>query len=528
MSTNLTAKTLSRAIDHLCRFGDTDVFPHLIELAFISECKNQVIDELTALDLEIYSPLQALETIAPKSRYGFRIVHQSHILETILITAAVIEIAEDLEQIKIPVSKAGPFAYRFSNADDPSVFLPNHTFHSWLRWQSAKIQNDEYSHVICTDIADFYQRIYLHRIESCLETATSNKGIKRFIEKYIKSIRSRQSYGIPVGGTASRLIAEAVLADSDSALVDEGYEFTRFVDDYRIFVKHEQSVYSILAFLADQLATNEGLSLNAQKTKVHIAQEFRGYLEKELVDVFDDAGKKAMESMLHAIYFEEGVSEGDVESLRSLNLLELLREEVSKEPWDSAKIRAIFRALRLVPDQKSLPFIIENFHSLLPFVKELVLYLDELHKKFGLDLSMLKRQVLREINSGVGTSVPTIRQWLLELFVRQVLLIEHAELNAIKSTDSLDNRQVYLIRGLNGDINFFRRHKTKFEEKNNFEKMPFIIGATCLPESEFKAWIGAIKPNMGHPMQKTFCDWVKNNQGNLPDIIKRKNDLLRE
>src|SRR5690606_9359190 len=108
----------------------------------------------------------------------------------------------------------------------------------------------EFSQVIFTDIADFYQRIYFHRLETSLNVATGNKGVKRFIEKTIKTIRSRQSFGIPVGGTASRLLAEAVLADTDSALLDAGYQFTRFVDDFRILVFGEQDSYEVLSFLS--------------------------------------------------------------------------------------------------------------------------------------------------------------------------------------------------------------------------------------------------------------------------------------
>src|SRR6266436_4351877 len=82
------------------------------------------------------------------------------------------------------------------------------------------------------------------------------KGHQSFIKTLIKQIRSRQSYGIPVGGSASRLLAEAVLSDADSALADEGFLFTRFVDDYRLFLDSNQSPYSALAFIAEQLATS--------------------------------------------------------------------------------------------------------------------------------------------------------------------------------------------------------------------------------------------------------------------------------
>jgi len=145
--------------------------------------------------------------------------------------------------------------------------------------------------------ADFYQRIYMHRIENCLDTATAKKGIKRFIEKIIKQVRSRQSHGIPVGGTASRIIAEAILADTDNALADEGFRCSRFVDDFRIFVQPGQNPYTILAFLADQLAASEGLSLNAQKTKLFSKEEFQTIVGEQTGDVFDEAEKNAIQDL---------------------------------------------------------------------------------------------------------------------------------------------------------------------------------------------------------------------------------------
>ena len=227
MPTHLTEAALKRAIEHLTKYGDTDVFPHLVEIVFLQEMKEKVIEELTLLDLESFSPAQAVETISPKSRYGFRIVHQLLLLETLLYTAAVIDIADDLEKIKRPLHEYGPYGYRFSPDGNGSLFIKDRTYRDWLKWQAVQIAKKNFTHVIATDIADFYQRIYLHRIENSLETATAKKGIKRFIERTIKQIRSRQSHGIPVGGTASRIIAEVMLADSDNALADEGITSTR-------------------------------------------------------------------------------------------------------------------------------------------------------------------------------------------------------------------------------------------------------------------------------------------------------------
>src|SRR5690606_23065060 len=108
-----------------------------------------------------------------------------------------------------------------------------------------------------------------------------------------------------VGGSASRIIAEAVLSDSDGALAGEGYDFTRYIDDYRIFIREGQSAYSALAFLAEQLATSEGLSLNAQKTRIVSIDEFKKHIKQQQSDALDESGRKAFEALVHSLYFDE-------------------------------------------------------------------------------------------------------------------------------------------------------------------------------------------------------------------------------
>jgi hypothetical protein len=527
MATRLNPSSIKRAIDHLTKFGDTDVFPHLPEIVFLSENREEISQELSSLDLESFHPAQAIETIAPKSRYGFRIVQQMPLLETLLFTSALIEIGADLESIKRPMDEDGPFAYRFTPDGDGSLFIKNHTYRDWLEWQSIKVEGAEYSHVICTDIADFYQRIYVHRIENTLDAATANKGVKRFIEKLIKQIRSKQSYGIPVGCTASRIIAESVLADSDNALADEQIEFTRFVDDYRIFVKPGQAPYSILAYLADQLAASEGLSLNAQKTKLYSIDKFKEQLSAQLGDAFDQAQKDAIEALGHAVYFDEEISEEDMSKLRAMNLLGMLEAELGEDVWDFGKIKATFRALRLAPDPNSMGFLVEKFELFLPFMKELVLYLDELDRRYSVDFGTLRGKVMQQFAQGAAASVPTIRVWLLELFVRDILQITAKELNELKNQETLDNRQIDLVRGLNKDVNYFRRQKTRFDERNLFEKSAFMLGATCLPRDEFEKWIGAIRPNMTRPLERLFCDWIKAKRGILREVLDARSTLAR-
>jgi hypothetical protein len=64
----LSEAALQLALKHLCRYGDTDIFPHLPELAFFSDEECDVVTELTALDLDTYNPGGAIESLAPKGR----------------------------------------------------------------------------------------------------------------------------------------------------------------------------------------------------------------------------------------------------------------------------------------------------------------------------------------------------------------------------------------------------------------------------------------------------------------------------
>jgi hypothetical protein len=44
------------------------------------------------------------------------------------------------------------------------------------------------------------------------------------IKKVIQVCRSKQSFGLPVGSSASRLLAEALLCDTDRLLLDIGVQ----------------------------------------------------------------------------------------------------------------------------------------------------------------------------------------------------------------------------------------------------------------------------------------------------------------
>lgn len=519
MAARLSNSAVERAIDHIIHFGDTDVFPHLFEIAFLKERRAEVIDEVTKLDLDSFSPNQAIETIAPKSRYGFRVVHQLPILETLLFTACLIEIAPDLAAAKGAYNGYGPFAYHYDSRGGGSLFKEGRSYHDWLQWQKQELSKSEFDHIIHTDIADFDQRIYYHRVENTLDTLSSNKGVNRYICRTIKAIRSHQSYGIPIGGSASRLLAEAILTDLDAALTDEGIIFTRFVDDYRIFVKEGQDPYRILSQLAEQIYSSEGLTLNAHKTAIHGGK----YYLVNNIELFKSAAEKAdeaaIEALSAAVYFDENPPEIILDQLRTLNLVEMLQAEIDNETWNFSRIRSILRALRFSASEDASDYLVRNIWDFQPFAKELLFYFDEYRKGGGQIPSELSARLIEIAQVGAASAIPATKAWILEFFVRGICYLPSGELSRLEDRHPMVERQILLIRGLREESTYFRRNKNAFDNIGGFVKPAFIVGATCLPSDELSSWLSAIRPRMQRPLDQLFTKWVSGKSGQLVQII---------
>ena len=108
-----------------------------------------------------------------------------------------------------------------------------------------------------------------------------------------------------MGGTAARLLSELALVDVDAALHEKGLKFTRFVDDYRIFLKDSQQAYEALSVLAENLGIAEGLSLNATKTKEFSKADYFANLLTQTSDILSEAEGDAVEQLTASIYFDD-------------------------------------------------------------------------------------------------------------------------------------------------------------------------------------------------------------------------------
>lgn len=517
MAYHVSSVSLEAAVRHLCRYGDTDIFPHLPELAFFADEQQAVISELAKLDLDSYTPAGAIEALAPKNRYGFRIVHQLPALDTILFLACVVEIGEKIEGKRQSPKSARAFSYRFSvDTKSGQLFRADRTYKDWLHKQQDIIKKYKIRKVVSTDISDYYSRINFHRLENFLDEVAPRHGAAKFIKKHIKIIRAKQSFGLPVGGSAARLLAELALSDTDQALLDHGLMATRFVDDFRVFLKRSDNPYDALGYLAEQLGINEGLSLNAAKTSITSRREYLRQLERMTSDITEEAEGVALETLTADIYFDDEPDEEDIDKLKGVNLVELLESEIDAEDWDMGRIKVIFRALKITKPKDAIDFIEGKFSELTVFAKEICLLMETLEDDNPRCFDALLYEVIKAILTPPASSVQLIRTWLLEIFVRGIINIPLVSLKELAALpEVLDKRQLLLIRGRRKDKNYFRKQKTAINNFSGLELSCLVLGASCLPKDEYEKWIDTVKTSFNKPLGKLFLKWAANNKTSL-------------
>lgn len=520
----LTEPSIKGALGHLCRFGDTDMFPNLPELSFYHDKQDEIVAELAALDLNNHRPDEAIEALSPKGHLNFRIAHQLGPLDSILVLACIWELAPAIQARRDDVSESRAFSYRVAMSNHGVLFQDNRSFRDWLISHRDRVLSDpNIKKIVETDISDFYARINFHRLENLLDEVAPKNGAAKYLKRAIKRIRVRQSFGLPVGSSASRLLAELALVDVDIALKDEEIAATRYVDDFRLFLTDGDDPLESLGFLSQVLITNEGLCLNASKTKVHDRDEFLVLLEGLTADPAESTGDEELDQLISHLYFEDIPDPNEIAELIDRNVLNSFREEFEREKPDFQKVRTLFRGLRLVRSQECVPYVVENFDRMAFYAKDAVLLMCVLHEDNPDCFKGLTNTVIRTLHDSPASKVQLLKTWLMELFVRGVVSLKPSQIKRLESASTLlDRRQLHIIRGQSGLKNFFRQQKSSFDQMPLIEQYAFLIGATCLPSDEYRHWLSELKPGFTRPLGKLYLNWLVENQTSILGELDRK------
>lgn len=137
-----------------------------------------------------------------------------------------------------------------------------------------------YKYCLILDIANCYNSIYTHSISwaICGKTTAqrmyrekserdNNYNLSAELDKHMRYLKNNETNGIIVGPYISRIFSELLLARIDKELRNEGFKFTRYVDDYKFFFRTELEARLQLPKISRILSTYN-LSLNESKTKI--------------------------------------------------------------------------------------------------------------------------------------------------------------------------------------------------------------------------------------------------------------------
>lgn len=509
-----------RAILHLADLGDTDILPPLFEFQFFKEAADAVIKRLNAFAAGAYSPIGAFEVLSPKTQTSFRIAHQLHATDTLLFTAAAIEVAGAIDARRLE-PEHGAFSYRFdADPDSSSLFTRECTYHDWLLAISAMCEPAEAFAsdplILETDISDFYGRIYFHRIEHVLDDIVSANSPRKVIENIIKNSRARQSYGLPVGGAASRIIAEGILIDIDTMLRRDGLKFTRFVDDFRIVVDNEARAHTALCRLAEHLMLTEGLSLNAAKTRIIPASQIKSEIDNSFSEVFTTEERDGLDRYLRSIYDGEDVAETLADQIDQSTLIKKLHLIMNTDRIDYTSVKLILKAMRATSIGDHEAFI-EQFSKLLYFVpRDFCLLMGAMAQRDNLTAEPIASKLIGIAKVPPFKDMALVRIWVNYLFVAGALPISDDRIAQLEFGNTvIEKRQNILLRARLNDRAYFREAKTRFGDLSEWEKPAMMLGASCLATSEYDNWLAFCKGKSTEILSDEYIAWLKFNKANL-------------
>ncbi len=518
MTFYLSNDSLDWALAHIHKYSDTDIFPRPFEIDAITHEWGTLKDYLAGQDLDTWKARPKRVCLTPKGRYAFRASTQLDPLDSLIYAALIYEAGPALESFRMPAGDEIVLSHRFAPGTDGQLY--DRAF-GWTRFMERcrdLASQGSVDHVIVADIADFFHRIYHHRMENMLGVATTKSDQARVLTKLIRQWSGGPSYGIPIGPSPSRLIAEVTLDDIDNMLRSEGATFCRYSDDYRVFCSSLRDGYEKLSRLADLLYRSHGLTLAPGKTRIVPTDVFlEHYLSspesEELTKLnltFEELlAKLGLQNRYEDINYDELEPELQ-ELVDQLNLEELLRQQLAAEELDIGLMRFVLRRLGQLNDHDVAVELVENAEHCYPVMASVVEYLHALRDVPSDVKDKVASRLMQLIESSTVAHLPYHRSWLLSLFARSAMWGQSDKLVGIHNgiPEPFTRRKAILAMGRAGQFFWFWAGRDSALALEPWLRRAFLAGASCLPADEGKYWYKSLHGNLDE-LEEAVVKWAK-------------------
>ena len=215
-----------RAVRNVIKHGDTDIFPFSFETHGFFDKYDEYCNLVVKYNEEFYTyivdyPPDNVSSLYPVTHSGFRWATQIDPIWNVHFLSCVLSLASKIEPVRVPVTDNVVFSYRF-NPDDETGDLFNKNV-GWVQFMqhSSRISEDQ-EFVVSCDISEFYSRLGHHRLENALKQIAGDTEYPAKIMKFLSNFSSTNSFGLPVGGPAARILSELTINQIDRLLISGG------------------------------------------------------------------------------------------------------------------------------------------------------------------------------------------------------------------------------------------------------------------------------------------------------------------
>jgi len=363
---------------------------------------------------------------------------------------------------------------------------------------------DENEFAAITDISDFYNQIYLHRLQNAIEAANvAHKPLASDIEDFLLALNNKASQGVPVGPAASIIMAEAVMIDIDAFISQCGVAHTRYVDDIRMFSDSEAKLAEALEKLTLYLYENHRLTLATDKTKLMSAGDFVAH---HLRNPYLDDKDELMEELDNiSPYGGEDEDEEIYENDAGETLVDALEKILEFDSIDLGLARGIIRTARRSNIPNLITTLLENFDYFAPVAPDIFLYLQEV---INSSTSALIKSGLEGVCDMYESNCSLVRFWLEHFISSHAVLLASQKLKTfVMAGSNIENKARAAITL--SDIAWVRTHKAQIYNVGARARRSIINAARVLPSDERNPWLSLVAQNAALPLEKWLANWVK-------------------
>ena len=352
-----------RAAADIGAHGDNDTLPFEIDTRFISDYGR----ELAGIAFDFYEQLQRNDVknskkrldelpvfnerlLVPSGHAGFRVSTKIQPFWNLYFNGLGIAIAEAFEDQRDECAHS----YRFLKDGGAELFDRDESWRTFRETTARQVDAAGPDSVIVqTDVSGFYERISHHSIENCINDLFPDNGrVAVQVIALLSKFSTGRSFGLPVGGQCSRILAELLMNHVDRRMAAAGVHWHRYVDDYVLIASSNADAYKALSVLAHTLA-DYGLALNRTKTVFLSAKHYIDYVGTQLGLSDTEAGRLREIDLHFDPYSDTAVA--DYETLKqtvdALNVEKLLDREWEKAMPDTSLVMQMRGTLaRLTPN----------------------------------------------------------------------------------------------------------------------------------------------------------------------------------